>query len=66
MKIVILIIIVLAGGYAFFEQSKTEPNVWVSAVCIVVFMLGLLLLNKKVTYNSFSDPNQKDKEDDHT
>lgn len=62
MKIIMLIIIVLAGGYAFYEQSKPDSNVWVSAICIVVFMIGLLLLNKKVTYNSFSDSDRENKE----
>lgn len=64
MRTVLLIIIILAGSLAFFEQSKEQPNVWISAIGIIVFMVGLLMLNKKVTFNSFSDTNQEDKEDD--
>lgn len=64
MKKIIFFIIVLAGAYAFYEQSKPNPNVWISAFCIVLFMIGLLLLNKKTTSNSFSDSDKENKEND--
>ncbi len=64
MKRILFIIAILAGVYAFYEQSKPNPNVWISAFCIVLFMLGLLFLNKKTTSNSFSDSDKENKDDD--
>lgn len=64
MKRILFIIAILAGVYAFYEQSKPNPNVWISAFCIVLFMLGLLFLNKKTTSNSFSDLDKENKDDD--
>ncbi len=64
MKRIFFIICVAAGIYAFYEQSKSTPNVWISATCILVFMIGLLFLNKKTTMNSFSDSDKENKEDD--
>lgn len=54
----------MAGIYAFYEQTKPTPNVWVSAFGIAFFMLGLLFLNKKTTSNSFSDSDKENTEED--
>jgi len=48
------------GVYALYEQSKPNPNVWVSSLGITVFMLGLLFLNQKTTSNSTSENDKKD------
>lgn len=64
MRKILFFIAVLAGIYAFYEQSKPNPNVWISAFCIVLFMLGLLFLNKKTASNSFSDLDKENKDDD--
>lgn len=64
MKRMLFFIVILAGVYAFYEQSKPNPNVWISAFCIVLFMLGLLFLNKKTTSNSFSDSDNENKDND--
>jgi len=66
MKKILFFIAVLAGIYAFYEQSKPNPNVWISAFCIILFMIGLLFLNKKTTSNSFpaSDKETENTEDD--
>lgn len=64
MKKIVFFIVILAGGYAFYEQTKSEPNVWISAFCIVIFMIGLLFLNRKIIHNSFSDSDRENKEND--
>ena len=60
MRRILFILAVLAGIYAFYEQTKPNPNVWISAFGIAVFMLGLLFLNKKTTSNSFSDSDKEE------
>jgi len=62
MRKVFFYIAILAGIYALYEQSKSEPNVWISAFCIVFFMIGLLFLSKKTTSNSFPDSEQEHQE----
>lgn len=64
MKRILFFIAVLAGIYAFYEQSKPNPNVWISAFGFMFFMIGLLFLNKKTTSNSFSDSDKENKEKD--
>lgn len=64
MRKILFFIAVLAGIYAFYEQSKPNPNVWISAFGIAFFMLGLLFLNKKTTSNSFSESDKENKNDD--
>lgn len=59
MKKVILIVAIIAGSYAFYEQSKPDTNVWILAFCFVLFMLGLYFLNKKTPSNF-----EKNDEDD--
>ncbi len=63
MRKIFFYIAIIAGVYAFYEQTKPEPNVWISASCIVVFMIGLLFLNKKTTSNSFSDKENKENQE---
>jgi len=63
MKKTLKIIIILFGIYALYEQSKPEANVWISAIGITVFMLGLFFLNLKTTSNTTSENNKKDKDE---
>lgn len=64
MRKILYVIMVLAGVYAFYEQSKPNPNVIVSAICIAVFMIGLVFVNQKTTMNTFSDSEQQEDKDD--
>ena len=64
MKKILYLVIALAGVYAFYEQSKPNPNVIISAICIAVFMIGLLLVNQKTTSNTFSDSEEPEENDD--
>jgi len=60
MKKTLKIIIILFGIYALYEQSKPEPNVWISAFGITVFMLGLFFLNHRTSSNSTPENDKKD------
>ncbi len=61
MRKIISIAVILAGCIAFYQQTMSEPNLWISALSIAVFMLGLLFLSQKATTNSTSDSdNQED------
>jgi hypothetical protein len=61
MKKIIFLVVILAGCGAFYLQTMPAPNLWLSALSIAVFMIGLFFLNQKATTNSTSDSdNQKD------
>jgi hypothetical protein len=60
MKKVILIVAIIAGAYAFYEQSKPDTNVWIVALCFVLFMLGLFYLNKKTPSNFDQNDDEND------
>jgi len=62
MKKVVFLVVLLAGGAAFYQQTMPEPNLWISAIGIGIFMLGLLFLSQKATRNSTSD--SESQEDD--
>lgn len=60
MKIILFIVVILAGCVAFYQQTMPNPNLWVSALSIAVFMLGLLFLSQKATANSTSDSDKQE------
>jgi len=45
-KLVIPIMIIAILG-ALYEQTKTNPNLYVMIACIVVFMYGMMRLSAK-------------------
>jgi glycerol uptake facilitator-like aquaporin len=47
MKKLILPLTIVAIIVALWEQSKTDKNVYIMAVAIVIFMLGLMRLSAK-------------------
>jgi len=48
MKKFMIVLVVLAIGVAFYEQSKTQPNVYITAVAVVVFMYGAMRLSARI------------------
>jgi len=42
------ILIILAIGVAFYEQSKERPNVIVMVVAVAIFMYGAMRLSAKI------------------
>ena len=56
------ILTIAAAIYGFYEQSKPQPNVWISASCFVIQMLGLLFLNKKTPGNFEKNEDENDSE----
>jgi hypothetical protein len=48
MKKLMTVLMVLAIGVAFYEQSKQKPNVFIMAAAIVIFMYGVMRLSAKI------------------
>lgn len=59
MKKILIPMMLLAIGVAFYEQSKDEKNVWITSAAIIVFMYGMLRLSAKTP-----SKNQEKEEDD--
>ncbi len=38
---------VIAIGVAFFEQNKSDKNIYIILIAIVIFMLGMMKLSAK-------------------
>jgi uncharacterized membrane protein YbaN (DUF454 family) len=47
MKKFIILLMVLAIGVAFYEQTSADKNVYVMVVAIVIFMMGMMRLSSK-------------------
>ncbi|MGL2994603.1 hypothetical protein [Flavobacterium sp. TSSA_36] len=47
MKKILMLIMVLAIGVAFYEQSKPEKNVYLMVMALIVFMYGMMRLSAK-------------------
>lgn len=47
MKKIVILILFLAIGLAFYEQASTEKNIYVMVIAIVVFMMGMMRLSSK-------------------
>lgn len=54
-----ILLMVLAIGVAFYEQTSSDKNVYVMVVAIVIFMMGMMKLSSKVP-----SKNQEKEEDD--
>lgn len=59
MKKLLIPIMIIAIIIAFYEETKTEKNVYIIIVAIVVFMLGMMKLSAKTPSKN------QEKEDDY-
>ncbi|VXB75460.1 conserved hypothetical protein [Flavobacterium sp. 9R] len=47
MKKLMILIMAVAIGVAFYEQSKPEKNVYLMVIALIVFMYGMMRLSAK-------------------
>lgn len=59
MKKFTILLMALAIGVAFYEQSSSDKNVYVMVIAIVIFMIGMMKLSSKTP-----SKNQDKEEDD--
>lgn len=58
MKKLLIPVLFLSGFFLLYEQSKDQPNIYIIAASIVVFMFGLMQLNTKIPHkNNDKDQN---------
>ncbi|WP_232726946.1 hypothetical protein [Flavobacterium sp. 1] len=55
----VILIMILAIGVAFYEQTSADKNVYVMVVAIIIFMMGMMRLSSKTP-----SKNQDNNEDD--
>jgi uncharacterized membrane protein YfhO len=55
----IILIMVLAIGVAFYEQTTADKNIYIMVIAIVIFMMGMMRLSSKTP-----SKNQDNNEDD--
>nr|WP_315157472.1 hypothetical protein [uncultured Flavobacterium sp.] len=61
MKKLMILIMVVAIGVAFYEQSKPEKNVYLMVMALIVFMYGMMRLSAK-TPSKNQEKEEKDVE----
>ncbi|WP_348823219.1 hypothetical protein [Flavobacterium aestuarii] len=59
MKKFVILIMAIAIGAAFYEQTSTDKNVYVMVIAIIIFMIGMMRLSSKTP-----SKNQDNNEDD--
>lgn len=59
MKKIVIPIMLIAIGVAFYEQTTNDKNVYVGVIAIAVFMFGMMQLSAKTP----SKNQEKEKED---
>ena len=59
MKKLLIPVLFISGFFAFYEQSKDKPNLYITVVAIAVFMLSIMQLSFKVPHKNNND-NHKD------
>lgn len=47
MKKLLIPIMIIAFGIAFYEQSKEKSNLYIQIIAIVIFMYGMMRLSAK-------------------
>lgn len=59
MKKFMILLMLLAIGVAFYEQTSADKNVYIMVIAIVIFMMGMMKLSSKTP-----SKNQDKEEDD--
>lgn len=59
MKKFVILIMLLAIGVAFYEQTSADKNVYIMVAAIFIFMMGMMRLSSKTP-----SKNQDNNEDD--
>lgn len=52
MKTLYIILFFVVIGFAFYEQSKPNPNVWIQSIGVLVFFFGMMRLMSKTPSNT--------------
>ena len=53
---------IIAGGAALYEQSKSSPNIYIMVGAIVIFMYGMMRLTAKVPSKNQDNSEENDNE----
>ncbi len=48
MKKLLIPLIIIAIGYAIYEQSLPNKNVWILSICIAIGMFGIMIFSSKL------------------
>lgn len=48
MRKLMIVLVLAAIGVAFYEQSKPQPNVYIMAAAVIIFMYGVMRLSAKI------------------
>jgi FtsH-binding integral membrane protein len=59
MKKIIILLMIVAFFIAFNEQNKAKPNVIITVISVVVFMLGMMKLSAKIPPKNNDDYEEK-------
>jgi hypothetical protein len=59
MKKLLIPALLIAAAFLLYEQSKATPNVYLTALSIVVFMFLLYKLNARIPHKN-TNPNDSD------
>jgi len=43
-----IVLVILAIGVAFYEQTKTKPNVYITSAAVIIFMVAVMRLSAKI------------------
>lgn len=62
MKKLYIPIMIIAGGVALYEQSKSSPNIYIMIGAIVIFMYGMMRLTAKVPSKNEENTEEDDTE----
>ena len=49
----------IAAGFAFYEQTKPQPNLYVTIVAVAILMFGIMQFSSKVPSKN-QDKNEND------
>lgn len=62
MKKLLIPAIIIAAGFLLYEQSKAQPNVYLSVASIAIFMFLLFKLNTRIPHKNNNPNDSKDVE----
>lgn len=58
MKKLLIPLLIIAGFFAIYEQTKEKPNLYISCVAFVVLMFSIMQLSTKVKSKNDQNDNE--------
>jgi|LakMenE18May11ns_1017448.scaffolds.fasta_scaffold8065234_1 hypothetical protein len=55
MRKILIPLMIVSMFVAFYEQSKEQPNLLITVLCVIIFIIGMIQLSSKIPSKNQDD-----------